>query len=45
MLSEDGADCCVGDLVAKVGQRALDAVVTPGPILAGHAQGELDDSR
>ena len=38
---QDAADPGVGDQVAKVGQRALEAIVTPARVLAGHAQYEF----
>ena len=43
MCFEDVSDRPVGDLVAQVGQGAFDAIVTPGRILAGHAENEFDD--
>ena len=43
VLFQDVTDGLVGDLVAEVGQRSLDAIVTPGRILACHAEHQLDD--
>ena len=40
MFFEDVPDAAVGDLVAEVGQRALDPVVAPGRVLPGHAEDE-----
>jgi len=45
VLPQNAADGGVGDLVPEVGERALDAVVAPCPILPGHAQDQLDDLR
>ena len=43
VLFEDVADGLIGDLVAQIGQCTLNAVVTPGRILACHAEHQLDD--
>ena len=40
---EDVADGRVGDVVADVGQRTLDAVVSPGRILFGEPQDQVHD--
>ena len=40
---QDTADPGVGDQVTKVGQCALDAIVTPARVFAGHAQYEVDN--
>ncbi len=41
--SENVADRGVADVVADVGQRTLDSVVTPGPIFLGELQGQINN--
>ena len=43
VVSEDGADGGIRDLVAKVCQCSLDAVVSPSRIFPGHEEHEIDD--
>ena len=43
MCFEDVADGRVGDMVADVGQGALDAIVTPGRVLMSEPQDQVDN--
>ena len=43
VFREDAADRCVGDVESEVRQSALDSVVAPAAILAGHLQNQFDD--